>query len=225
MNEFNELSKVTWNNSKLLDHIGEGNERGDKEAITKEVKILFQELEEKEIPTPCVKYILTDTIIEMGKLILNYDGEWKKLYFRNFQDIDDILRLGDRVKVRQYILDICYNLQNFINAEKQKESSSVIEKVLYYIDSHYNKEISLKKLSDLFYINQFYLGQLIKKKKGVNFNDYINNLKVEEAKRLLLKRGMSIKDISEKIGYKSLDHFYKNFKESTGINPGKFRRE
>lgn len=219
--EFSELSKVIWNNSKLLDCLGEGNEK----AITKEVDRLFKEIEEKEIPIPCVKYILTDTIIEMGKLILNYNGQWENLYFSHFRDIDDILRQGDRGKVRKYILDICYTLQNFINTEKEKKSPSVLEKVLDYIDIHYNQEISLKKLADIFYINQFYLGQLIKKKKGINFNDYINNLKVEEAKRLLLKGKMSIKDISEKIGYKYLDHFYKNFKLITGISPGKFKRE
>lgn len=104
------------------------------------------------------------------------------------------------------------------------DSSTDIIKILRYIHRHYHEELSLKKLAEVFYISPSYLGQLLIKETGEYFNDLLNKTRVENAKKLLQENIYSIQKISELVGYKNVEHFYKNFKNITGINPANYKK-
>ncbi|WP_391572048.1 response regulator [Cohnella sp.] len=102
---------------------------------------------------------------------------------------------------------------------------SHIEDIMSYLYKHYDEELNLKRLSEQFYLNPYYIGKMIKKHTGVSFNEAVNEIRIAHAKRLLEGSPLSIGDISSRIGYKYLHHFYKIFKEMTGVSPGEYRRE
>lgn len=105
-----------------------------------------------------------------------------------------------------------------------REQKDDFENILSYIHEKYRDEISLKILSDLFYINSVYLGQLFKKKTGEYFHDYLNKIRLEKALYLIKETNLSMNDIANQVGYKHIEHFYRTFKEFHRCNPGGFRR-
>lgn len=115
-------------------------------------------------------------------------------------------------------LEVC----NLIESRGESESDRNLDAVLKYIYSNYSNEINLKKLSEVFFMNPVYLGQLFKKYTGEYFNDFINSIRIENAKKLLEESHLKIHEISEKVGYKNIEHFYKIFKTKTGYKPGEF---
>lgn len=99
-----------------------------------------------------------------------------------------------------------------------------IQKVLNFIKLHFREDINLTYIAKRkFFFHPYYLGKLIKKETGYRFNDYLNMLRVEYAKKLLVGTEIPIKEISEKTGYKYLDHFYRTFKKYLDMNPGDYR--
>ncbi len=100
-----------------------------------------------------------------------------------------------------------------------------IEAILLFIQENYDKQITLKELSDICDINYCYLSSIFKKKTGVSFSKYVKSLKIESAKTLLKESLFEIKEISYKLGYKSLTHFYQDFKSFVGIPPKEYRKK
>ncbi|GFZ34359.1 DNA-binding response regulator [Clostridium zeae] len=101
--------------------------------------------------------------------------------------------------------------------------SPVIQQIIDYIKHNFAKELSLKMLADQFNINTSYLGQLFSKEVGISFSDYLNKIRNEKAKELLLNTNMKINEIAETIGYLDTSYFYKKFKKYYGVCPNTLR--
>lgn len=64
---------------------------------------------------------------------------------------------------------------------------------------------------------------MVKKELNANFSDYLWNLRLEEAKRLLTETDTPIDEVSTKVGYLSSSSFRRKFKQETGLSPSQFR--
>ena len=72
--------------------------------------------------------------------------------------------------------------------------------------------------------NRNYVYNAINKEMGISFNDYINKLRIEYAKTLLIKQSnLSLNEIAEKSGFTSTASFYRNFKSFAGVSPKEFQ--
>lgn len=101
--------------------------------------------------------------------------------------------------------------------------SPVIQQILNYINQNFKEEISLKTLSFKYNVNPSYLGQIFHKEVGMAFSDYLNKVKNEKAKELLLNTNLKVNDIAKMVGYVDTSYFYRRFKEYFGISPSTLR--
>lgn len=130
---------------------------------------------------------------------------------------------------RNNILDMLENLKEIVFSyirymvEHKQKPKSLIHTVIEYVDANYDKDLSLKTLSQRYNITTAYLGQLFKKETGELFTNYVNGIRINAAKELLLARGMKASEVSQKVGYSDPDYFYKVFKKVTGFYPSEFK--
>ncbi|GLC31264.1 response regulator transcription factor [Clostridium omnivorum] len=113
-----------------------------------------------------------------------------------------------------------------IEAIEQNNSSNidlVIKRANRYIEDNYSEDLTLEKVAEHVYLSPVYLSKIYKKKMGVNFIDYVTNIRIERAKELLSNRHIKVYEISGLVGYKNLKYFYKVFKNYTGLTPNKYR--
>jgi len=75
------------------------------------------------------------------------------------------------------------------------------------VDQNFHQNINLKSIASQFYMNTAYLGQLFKKSYGVYFNEYLLQLRIEEAKKLLKQSDMRVYEIADRVGFNSADYF------------------
>lgn len=107
------------------------------------------------------------------------------------------------------------------NAPKASSSSSFM-KIIRYLNENYEKDITLKSLSDIFYLNSSYISQLIKNETGITYSQYLTELRIKKAKQLLKTTDMSLNQISEAVGFNDYFYFIKQFKKIVGVTPGKY---
>jgi AraC-like DNA-binding protein len=99
-----------------------------------------------------------------------------------------------------------------------------INEIKTYIEQHFeDKNISLESLADSFGLSVGYLSRLFKQNIGTTAASYIQNLRVQEACRLLQFTEMPVKDIVSKIGYMDHSSFSRSFKGQMGISPQEYR--
>ncbi|WP_438444517.1 AraC family transcriptional regulator [Gorillibacterium sp. sgz5001074] len=97
-----------------------------------------------------------------------------------------------------------------------------VEGVLKYIQDHYRTELSLESCADRFGTTPYTLSRAIKQVTGINFIDYVTNLRMEQAKELLRTTTMKINEIAEQVGYQPT-YFNRIFKKVEGVPPSQYR--
>jgi len=128
------------------------------------------------------------------------------------KDIDDIIRYmkGELLKILQ--------------ALKINTPESTMQKIVYYIGNNYQRDLKLEYLATLFNYNSAYLGKSFKNYTGKSFNVYLDQLRINKAKELLLKGDMRVYEIAQIVGYKHMDYFYSKFKKYVGISPLEYKK-
>lgn len=107
---------------------------------------------------------------------------------------------------------------------KGSKQHHTISLLLDYIAANY-KDISLTKLAEHSSYTATYLSRLFHKSMGVNFTEYVNRIRIDEAIKLIIQSDHSIEEISHMVGFDSKLHFYEVFKKHVGLTPGSLRKQ
>ncbi|AFC29185.1 AraC family transcriptional regulator [Paenibacillus mucilaginosus 3016] len=99
-----------------------------------------------------------------------------------------------------------------------------ISEIVQYINSRYMDELSLNLLADTFYVSPYYLSRFFKEATGFTFVEYVNSVRIKEAKKLLERSTLKVNLIAKKVGFGSITHFGRVFKAVTGHAPLYYRK-
>lgn len=114
---------------------------------------------------------------------------------------------------------------NTIRRHPKKGTSQLIQPALVYIKKHPEEKITLEKMAALCNISPSYFSKLFAKENIGNLSDYINKIRVELAKELLLNSDWNIRTIAAHIGYDDSGYFIKIFKKLTNKTPLGYRND
>ncbi|MCQ5128362.1 response regulator [Butyricicoccus faecihominis] len=104
------------------------------------------------------------------------------------------------------------------------DADGLIRSVKAYIAQHYAEELSLESLAGQVYLSPSYLSKLFKREVGENLSTYVQNVRIEEAKTLLLTTGLKTYEVAERVGIPDPVYFSRIFKKLTGVKPKDFRQ-
>lgn len=165
------------------------------------------------------------------------------LYSESQQDTFDIIRIKFsrifnaynkqgyelQTSIRLYLAEIIADLVEYysINKEKSimhKNGQDGLLKVIDYMHYHYEENITLKAMSEKTFLSMTYLSHLFKKQMHTTFTQYLNTIRLQHAVTLL-KRDITITELSEQVGFASTNAFIKTFKKHYGMTPGQYKSE
>lgn len=104
-------------------------------------------------------------------------------------------------------------------------SDHAIKRMIAYMNKNYEQDLKLKELAKMFNYNSAYLGKVFRKEVGEGFNDVLNRIRIENAKRLLNETDLKVYQVSKAVGYQDIDYFYSTFKKMVGVSPKEYKRE
>jgi len=98
-----------------------------------------------------------------------------------------------------------------------------LKKALACIQMNYCEAPGIESLAHSLDVSSGYLSRLFKKELGMTFSRYLNRLRVGKAKALLKNEDITIAEVMTRAGFKTEQHFFKEFKRVTGMTPGSCR--
>lgn len=116
-----------------------------------------------------------------------------------------------------------YMLGSFEEYENHN-SAQLVQKIMHYLEENYAQNITLSSLGEMFYSNSSYISRVFKQKTGKNYSDYLLDIRIEQAKKLLTGTNLSIGRISDMVGFDNTKYFSRIFKEKTGVQPIAYRK-
>ena len=138
--------------------------------------------------------------------------------------------LKDKIKQCALIDNIKLNLTEYLNDMladimlfRSDLKSPLIQKAIDIINKSYCDDISLENIADRLEVTPNYFSRLFKKETSINFKDYLINIRMENAKRLLQTSQAKVYEIANMVGYNDHRYFSEAFKKLTCMSPKEFR--
>ena len=108
---------------------------------------------------------------------------------------------------------------------EESRRNELKQNVIRHLNTHYNSsDLSLESVAGAFNLTTTYLSRFFKDETGVNYLEYVTQLRMNEAKEQLTNTSKSIKAIMSSVGYMDTASFVRKFKSIEGITPGQYRQ-
>ena len=131
----------------------------------------------------------------------------------------NISRIDQREEICLFAKDYLLKKITEINTIKTSRANALLTRAIEYLESNYQKDLSLEDVAGFIQISPFYLSKIFKKEIGENFIDYLTGIRIQKAKEFLANPLLTIKDICHQVGYKDPNYFARVFKKACGITP------
>lgn len=107
--------------------------------------------------------------------------------------------------------------------QRAADSDDIIARVTAYIQANFRENIDRGDVASIAYITPNYLSKQFRSKMGMNLREYINQIRVDEAKRLLLSTNLPVSEVAGAVGYENISYFSTVFRKYTGMSPVDWR--
>ena len=153
-----------------------------------------------------------DQLPDHEKLNINAKNNWN--HWLNAKDIKRWFndRFQMLVTEKKRVYESCY--------------SKAIIKAIDFIYKNYSKNnLSINSIADSVHLSTGHLCAMFKKETGKTLNNYITEVRINEAKRLLHESDRKVYDISSAVGYQSSQYFSQVFYKITGVYPAEYQKK
>ena len=111
------------------------------------------------------------------------------------------------------------------DASTPREEEQLIDRILRYVKKEHTQDITLEQLCHRFSYSRSHISHLFKKSTGKSFREYLTEVRLADAKWLLLHSHLGINEIAYSVGFGDGNYFSAVFKERVGISPRAYRQE
>lgn len=147
--------------------------------------------------------------------LLQWESHQPEILFQ-FETIHDIL---------SWMRRRFFELSELLYVKRQRQKRKLIDEIMKYVEDNLEQKITLKEAAVQFNFTPNYLGYLFKEDYGIPFIDFVKERKMSRVFELLKDPTLMIYEIAERMGYKNLIYFNRQFKQTTGMTPGEYRKK
>ena len=118
-----------------------------------------------------------------------------------------------------------FRSDNTASAEPDTPQHYIVLETKVFVEKHYsNPSLSRSLIAEHLSVNASYLSDVFKSETKIGLSEYITQVRISNAKRLLSDSSISIQEVAKAVGCNSLQYFYQLFKKETGITPAEYQK-
>lgn len=208
--------------SELIGSIYAYIEINDTEKLEAALDRLQMSLCSGEYTAERIKVVCITAVMEIKSRLIKSIGDKKTEQFINDEFI---AKIGEKTSLFDIIELLKITFTDLSSEFFGRTTKSTMERVVQYICSNYSSELRLEQLAAIFGYNRAYLGKVFHQYTGENFNNYLDRIRITEAKRLLAEDKHKVYEVAEMVGYTNINYFHNKFKKYVGISPLNYKRQ
>jgi two-component system response regulator YesN len=203
--------------ARLIDYLQSFN----RSMVAETLNTLSLELYNASDSIDAIKLLLADLFLQV-KEQMNHLYSHADIPFPTNAEI--IRTVESKYYLYEIILFFTEQFELVISSIGNSTRDSVLDDILNYINHNYVNNITLENIAPLFGYNSSYLGKIFSRRMGENFNSYVDHIRIEKSKELLLNEDLKVYSVAERVGYRNVDYFHIKFKKYVGQSPAEYRK-
>ena len=224
----NDINSITNRNIGSISHLTKelisAIDDRNREAVLCELEKIFSVISEYN-PTKIEKIFpyYIEIIFSLRQYLNSIGEDEEKLFGRFVNFYDEINEFNTRAELNAFIKSIIMLMFENLNKNEREDSNRLVMRAKEFIKQNFtDNSISLKMVAEHVGLSESYLSSIFSKHTSKNFTEYVTELRIKQAEKLLKETNLKVYQISEKIGFSNAEYFSKTFKKITGKSPNRF---
>lgn len=221
--------KTTGNNpdklNKKIDEIMACLEKGDIKTAKDSLRSVYSEELSGFMQFNYLKYLNSHIISIIGNFCKSKGISFIKVFNCDYLPME---KLEEFETIDEILAWLCETVEKISRAHTYDPGATYSKHVLdsiKFIKQNYGSKMGLSQISKELNINKAYLCRIFKYETGENLTEYLNRVRIEQAKLLLSTTNHKMYEIAEMVGFSNNQHFNNSFKKVTGQSPLMFRNK
>ncbi len=196
----------------------------DTNEIEKTINNQFSRFESVNLPYSQYEFYIVDMIITILRIAGSFSLGSDDIFGANFDIISTIKKMESAEKLKIWFNETCLKVSEYIGNVRQNATNILIENAKNYaLNNISDCEFSVEKMCNELHVSPSYFSSLFKKTEGISFVNWLTDVKMNEAIKLLLNTNDKTYFIALKLGFEDPNYFSFVFKKKFGISPSKYR--
>jgi len=182
-------------------------------------------LEEHSIPHEETRTLALLSMIQAAGAIRDIHPQLKLGELITAGQIEALLSVSTLEELVETVQSFLVRLLSVTGELRKSGNNAIVEKTKAFIHANYNRNLTLDIIAKEVYVSPVYLSFLFKHVESVNLTDYIAQVRIEQAKRLLRSTTRKTYEIARMVGYQDEKYFSRLFKKKVGLTPTEYRSQ
>lgn len=170
-----------------------------------------------------MKTRVLELVVLLSRASLEGGADSTQIFGLNYRYLSEIHNFTKIEDLTYWLSNIMKRFTDCVFNLKDVKHVDVIYKASDYIKRNYMTKLTLEDVAAHVYLSPSYFSKVFKDEMKCNFNAYLNKVRIDMSKKLLLNDNIALVDISNMVGYEDQSYFTRVFKKMTGASPGRFR--
>ncbi|MDD4689992.1 MAG: AraC family transcriptional regulator, partial [Eubacteriales bacterium] len=170
-----------------------------------------------------VKARVLELIVVLSRGAISGGAVDSKIFDMNFNFINKITHFDNTEELVFWFWEVFGEYMDSISTLGDIRHRDAIEKAVDYINDNLDDKLTLERVAEHVYLSTTYFSRVFNQEMGQSFNGYLNKVRIDKAKALLLHGDKTLADISATVGFIDQSYFTKVFKKYTGMTPNEFK--
>lgn len=172
-----------------------------------------------------IKARALELIVILSRAAIEGGANIQQIFNLNNNYIEEVESFTNLEKLSMWLAGVINRYVSYVFEFSDVKHADIIYKITAYIKSNYMSKILLDDIAEHVYLSKTYVSKIFKEEMNITLSGYINKIRIEKSKALLLDSSLTIADVANLVGYEDQSYYTKKFKAITGISPGKYKEK
>lgn len=198
---------------------------GTEKEINETVDRIFESLVDTRASVKVYQIFLLEMLTAILKAASDTNVEAVDIFDQHYNIFVELDKFTDILDVRNWMKEICIKVMTYITKNRQDTYRLLAEQAKEYIEANYfDQELTVNKLCDFLHVSPAKLSMIFKKEYKTTVINYLTQVRMDTAKKLLRSTDMKFFEIASEVGYSEANYFSYCFKKNLGISPSEYRK-
>jgi AraC-like DNA-binding protein len=177
------------------------------------------------------EYLLIGELLERASQGVRFSPDFTKkiskklIKLSKINGFERILALQEMLQILAKTKDYKLLAGELYNVENNTFTNFRLTKIIHFLNTNYQHKIELNKVADIANLHPSAFCRFFKEKTGKSLSEYVNDMRISYACRLIIEGKLSVSQISFESGFNNLSNFNRIFKKHTGFTPTNYSQE
>lgn len=172
-----------------------------------------------------VKARVLELLVLLSRAAVEGGADAEQIFGMNYTYLNEINHYSSVEGLAGWLARVIVRFSDLVFDLRDVKHADAIYQTIQYINKNFAEKVTLDEVASAVYLSPAYFSKIFKEEMKCNFNTYLNQVRINKSKNLLMNSKFSLVEIAGMVGYEDQSYFTKVFKKMTGLSPGKYREK